>query len=70
MKKNSWSNYGDKDTYPDLKNPVLPNGQNPSIKGEKSIESEEGLAGWDSSDTFPRMTNPYLPKAVMFKAQD
>lgn len=65
MRNNSYGNIGGSDTYPELKNPYVPEPFGSyEIKGEKTIDSDSDLLGhWGGSDTWPALQNPYVPKA-------
>lgn len=65
MRNNSWGNKGGKDTYPDLRNPIVPKAGDFTMKGEKGVDkgTDDALGQWQSNDTFPGISNPYLPKS-------
>ncbi len=64
MRGNSWGNIGNKDTYPSLNNPYVPQPFGDyKIKGEKHIDGDSNhLAHNGGSDTWPNLQNPYVPK--------
>ncbi len=67
MQKAPWSDEGS-ETFPNLKNPYMPNKQGEfTMKGEKGVDKEDGLGSFESGDTLPKINNPYLPKGLMPK---
>lgn len=64
MRNNSYGNIGGSDTYPELKNPYVPEPFGKyEIKGEKTIDADSDLLGHSGgNDTWPALQNPYVPK--------
>lgn len=70
MRGQSWGNYADSDTYPDMRNPYIP-----KPFGDYKMKGEEGAdtAGTDdwshyqSKDTWPNLQNPNTPQEKVGK---
>lgn len=63
MRGNSWGNFANDDTYPDMKNPYTPKPFGDYKMKEKSaVDDENNLSQWQSNDTWPNLKNPYIPK--------
>lgn len=66
-----WSNIGGEGIYPSLDNPYVPKAETPSIKGERSCDSDSGqLAHWGSEETWPNLSNPYLKASATPKSAE
>jgi hypothetical protein len=66
-----WSNIGGEGIYPSLDNPYVPKAETPSIKGERSVDSDSGqLAHWGSEETWPNLSNPYLKASATPKSAE
>ncbi|MCK9459656.1 MAG: hypothetical protein M0R80_08460 [Proteobacteria bacterium] len=64
MRNRSWSNWGNGETYPELKNPYIPKPFGDYTGTEKGVDkASDATSQWSSSDTWPALQNPYVPKA-------
>jgi hypothetical protein len=65
MRKSSWGNMANNDTWPALDNPYVPKAGEWTMKGEKGADKsgDSDWSRWQSSDTWPSLQNPYVPKA-------
>lgn len=69
MRYNSWGNIANKDTWPDLENPLVNNADNKVWKmpGEKNVvDDNEPLGQWQQGGKTwgSGLENPYVPKGV------
>ena len=65
MRKDSWGNWANDDTWPAITNPYVPKAGEWTMKGEKGAD-KSGDSDWSryqSGDTWPNLKNPYCPKA-------
>ena len=64
MRNRSWGNWGNAETFPELKNPYIPKPFGDYTGTEKGVDkASDATSQWSSSDTWPALQNPYVPKA-------
>ncbi len=64
MRNRAHGNWGNADTFPELKNPYIPKPFGDYTGTEKGVDkASDATSQWSSSDTWPALQNPYVPKA-------
>jgi len=64
MRKDSWGNWANDDTWPSISNPYVPKAGVWTMKGEKGadVSGDSDWSRYTSKDTWPELENPYVPK--------